>query len=162
MLIRGDSELIVKQMTGVYRVKNPDLRILYEEATTLARGFSQSKFEHNYRESNTLADKLANLAMDRKGEVTDPDDRGGSSSGSPRSAGMVRNERPPAAGAPKKTSASSAEHSPEATSAASSVHACPRCGCEISVLKPSAKPASETGPFQCVCGVRMKPREGVV
>lgn len=74
IVVRGDSELIVRQMLGVYRVKNPDLRELYQEAQALYRRFEQAKIEHNYREKNTLADKLANLAMDRKGEVTDAED----------------------------------------------------------------------------------------
>ena len=71
ILIRGDSELIVKQMKGEYRVKNADLRVLYEEAQDLISEFDSAKIEHNYRSDNTLADKLANLAMDRKADVTE-------------------------------------------------------------------------------------------
>lgn len=74
ILIRGDSELIVKQMRGEYRVKNPDLRDLYDEAQFLLHQFDNAKIEHNYREKNALADKLANLAMDRKADVTDAGD----------------------------------------------------------------------------------------
>jgi ribonuclease HI len=74
ILVRGDSELIVRQMLGQYRVKSPDLKGLYDEAQSLYRQFEQAKIEHNYRDKNTLADKLANLAMDRKGEVTEADD----------------------------------------------------------------------------------------
>lgn len=69
--IRGDSELIVRQMLGQYRVKNPDLKELYNEAQALYRQFEHAKIEHNYREKNALADKLANLAMDRKADVTE-------------------------------------------------------------------------------------------
>src|SRR5688572_12428650 len=47
--IRGDSELVVKQMTGVYRVKNPDMRVLWEEAQQIIKGFKAAKFQHNYR-----------------------------------------------------------------------------------------------------------------
>jgi ribonuclease HI len=72
--IRGDSELIVKQMRGEYRVKNPDLRELYEEAQSLIREFDQAAIDHNLRDKNKLADKLANLAMDRKREVTEVDE----------------------------------------------------------------------------------------
>ena len=71
--VQGDSELIVRQMLGQYRVKNADLKELYNEAQILYRQFDQARIEHNYREKNTLADKLANLAMDRKGDVTDAD-----------------------------------------------------------------------------------------
>lgn len=71
--IRGDSELIVRQMLGQYRVKNPDLKELYDQAQGLYRQFEHAQIEHNYRDKNTLADKLANLAMDRKADVTEVD-----------------------------------------------------------------------------------------
>lgn len=72
--VRGDSELIIKQMRGEYRVKNPGLKELYEKAQSLVRQFAQVRFEHNLREHNTLADRLANRAMDRKADVTEIDD----------------------------------------------------------------------------------------
>jgi ribonuclease HI len=72
--IRGDSELIVKQMRGEYRVKNADLRELYDEAQYLLHQFDEARIDHNLRDKNKLADKLANLAMDRKAEVTDADE----------------------------------------------------------------------------------------
>src|SRR5438270_1224315 len=71
VVVRGDSELIVKQMRGEYRVKHPDMKQLYEEAQALLREFDQTKIEHNLRGKNVLADKLANLAMDKKAEVTE-------------------------------------------------------------------------------------------
>jgi ribonuclease HI len=74
VVVRGDSELIVRQMNGEYRVKNADLRPLYEEAQDLISEFDEARIEHNYREDNSLADKLANLAMDRKRDVTDVDE----------------------------------------------------------------------------------------
>ena len=43
ILIRGDSELIIKQMTGVYRVKHPDMKVLYDEAKALSRQFDEVK-----------------------------------------------------------------------------------------------------------------------
>jgi ribonuclease HI len=73
LLVRGDSELIIKQMRGEYRVKNPALKDLYEQAQKLSREFQRVQFEHNLREHNSLADRLANLAMDRKADVTDAD-----------------------------------------------------------------------------------------
>lgn len=72
--ILGDSELIVKQMRGEYRVKNPELRVLYDEAQALLHQFDRATIDHNYREDNSLADKLANLAMDRKADVIDADE----------------------------------------------------------------------------------------
>ena len=64
LLIRSDSELLVKQMTGEYRVKNPGLAPLYEGARALARKIGRVKFEHVRRELNKEADRLANEAMD--------------------------------------------------------------------------------------------------
>ena len=63
--IRSDSELLVKQMKGEYRVKNPGLQPLYEEARTLAAGLDRVVYEHVRREHNKHADRLANLAMDQ-------------------------------------------------------------------------------------------------
>ena len=72
--IRGDSQLVVRQMTGEYRVKHPDMIPLYEQAQSLLNHFDSHKFEHNLRHKNELADKLANLAMDRRVDVTDADE----------------------------------------------------------------------------------------
>src|SRR5262245_37608756 len=47
IIIRGDSELIIKQMLGQYRVKNPDLRDLYDEAQHLYHQFNEARIEHN-------------------------------------------------------------------------------------------------------------------
>jgi ribonuclease HI len=74
ILIRGDSELIIRQMRGEYRVKHPDMKELYEEAQSVVSDFDAVKIEHNLRHKNELADKLANLAMDRKTDVTDVDE----------------------------------------------------------------------------------------
>ena len=73
ILIRGDSELVIKQMRGEYRVKNPDMKRLFDEAQALIRTFAVAKIEHNLRHKNELADKLANLAMDRRADVTEID-----------------------------------------------------------------------------------------
>jgi ribonuclease HI len=62
--VRADSELMVKQMKGEYRVKNPGLQPLYEEARALVRQIGRVKFEHVRREFNKDADRLANEAMD--------------------------------------------------------------------------------------------------
>ena len=64
LLIRSDSELLVKQMRGEYRVKNAGLLPLYEEARSLMRRIGRVTFEHVRREFNTDADRLANEAMD--------------------------------------------------------------------------------------------------
>jgi ribonuclease HI len=62
--VRADSELMVKQMRGEYRVKNPGLQPLFEEAKSLARQIGRVTFEHVRREFNKDADRLANEAMD--------------------------------------------------------------------------------------------------
>jgi ribonuclease HI len=62
--IRSDSELLVKQMRGEYRVKNPGLLPLYDTAKRLAREIGRVQFEHVRRELNKDADRLANEAMD--------------------------------------------------------------------------------------------------
>ena len=65
--IRADSELLVKQMKGQYRVKSPGLIPLYEDARRLARQIGRVTFEHVRREFNTEADRLCNEAMDEAG-----------------------------------------------------------------------------------------------
>ena len=62
--VRSDSELLVKQMRGEYRVKNPRLQPLYEEARALVLRIGRVEFEHIRREFNKDADRLANEAMD--------------------------------------------------------------------------------------------------
>ena len=62
--VRMDSELVVKQMNGQYRVKNEKLKPLFQEARTLVARFRQAKITHVRREYNKEADRLANKAMD--------------------------------------------------------------------------------------------------
>jgi probable phosphoglycerate mutase len=62
--IRSDSELLVKQMRGEYRVKHAGLKPLAAEARLLAMQLERVTFEHVRREENAEADRLANLAMD--------------------------------------------------------------------------------------------------
>jgi len=62
--IRSDSELLVRQMRGEYRVKNAGLKPLHDEARRLAARLDRVTFEHIRREANAEADRLANLAMD--------------------------------------------------------------------------------------------------
>lgn len=124
--IRGDSELVVRQMNGVYRVKHPDLLPLYREAKDLFDSFEQASIEHNYRNKNELADRLGNLAMDRKGEVTE-------------------------AGADESPLD---EPSPEGTRAGDRF-VCARCGCEIEVRTASGIRPHQLKDFVCQCGQRM-------
>jgi ribonuclease HI len=66
--IRADSELLVKQMRGEYRVRNPGLQPLYVRARLLVAQLDDVKFEHVRREFNTEADRLSNLGMDEAEE----------------------------------------------------------------------------------------------
>jgi ribonuclease HI len=63
--VRADSELLIKQLKGEYRVKNAGLRPLYEEALVLLRRFEEVRLKHVRREHNTEADRLANEGIDR-------------------------------------------------------------------------------------------------
>lgn len=63
----SDSELLVKQMTGVYRVKNAALRELSLEAARLARRIGMVRYTAVRREHNLLADRLVNEALDAGG-----------------------------------------------------------------------------------------------
>jgi len=62
--VRMDSELVVKQMNGEYRVKHPGLIPLFQKAKQLVSAFREFKIVHVRREENKRADALANRAMD--------------------------------------------------------------------------------------------------
>ena len=63
--VLADSELLVKQANGTYRVKHPDLALRFAELKRLEARFKIVRYRHVRREQNKLADKLANEAMDR-------------------------------------------------------------------------------------------------
>jgi ribonuclease HI len=60
----SDSELLVKQMQGEYRVKNETLRELWEQASDLERRFGRVRYRAVRRHHNELADRLVNEALD--------------------------------------------------------------------------------------------------
>jgi ribonuclease HI len=60
----SDSELMVRQMNGEYKVKSPDLKILHQRARELARLLHWFEISHTLRGGNRDADRLANAAMD--------------------------------------------------------------------------------------------------
>ena len=66
ILVQGDSELILRQIDGVYRVKSEKLRPYFEEAMSLRREFASFRTNHIERAQNARADALANEAMDTK------------------------------------------------------------------------------------------------
>ena len=63
--IYSDSELVVKQMKGAYKISKPHLRELAKNVRTLMEGFKKVTFHHIKREKNTRADELANKAVDQ-------------------------------------------------------------------------------------------------
>jgi ribonuclease HI len=128
VIVRGDSELIIKQMRGEYRVKHPDLIPLYEKARALLGRLKSVRFEHNLRGHNTLADKLANLAMDRKADVTDVDDHSPS---------------PERASASRASEVKIGDHLE-----------CARCGGRVSIVKPGR--AAHGATYTCSCGQPMR------
>jgi len=62
--VESDSELLVRQMRGHYKVKSPDLRPLFERAKKMSQTFESFRIDHVYREQNAEADALANEALD--------------------------------------------------------------------------------------------------
>lgn len=71
----SDSELMVRQMTGAYRVKNAGLLPLYREARRLADGFDAFRIRHVLRGRNGEADRLANEGIQKGRLASRPDGR---------------------------------------------------------------------------------------
>ena len=70
--IRSDSELLVRQMQGRYKVKSPDLKPLHERAVKMTRQLNYFTIEHVRRELNRDADALANAALDSGAPIASP------------------------------------------------------------------------------------------
>jgi ribonuclease HI len=66
LTVFSDSQLLVRQMSGQYRVKHPNLIPLFMKARRIAAGIPKLRIEHVRREQNKDADRLANEAMDRR------------------------------------------------------------------------------------------------
>ena len=84
--VRSDSELLVRQMEGRYKVKSESLKPLHERALRQSRSFAYFAVEHIPRELNSDADALANAALDRTGEVRKEERKEVHTTDSPRSA----------------------------------------------------------------------------
>ena len=128
VVVRGDSELVIKQMRGEYRVKNPDMKVLYDEAQAILRTFASAQITHNLRDKNELADALANRAMDRRADVTDID-----APASPPS-------QPPDG---------------PAALAVGDRFTCPRCELSVQVTAAPRSSPSFPKPITCQCGGRL-------
>jgi len=66
LTIKSDSELLTRQLRGEYKVKNENLRPYYEQFLHLSRGFNNIEVISILRKDNSLADKLANKAIDSR------------------------------------------------------------------------------------------------
>lgn len=73
--IFSDSELMVRQITGQYKVKNPNIKVIHSECMKLLGEFESWSIQHFGRDENTLADELVNRALDKKGNVEEKSDK---------------------------------------------------------------------------------------
>lgn len=64
LVLRADSQLLIRQLEGRYRVKSPNLKPLYAQVRELLNRFPEVRLEHVPREQNEVADALANAALD--------------------------------------------------------------------------------------------------
>lgn len=71
VLVFSDSELVVRQIAGAYRVKHPAMVPLHREALALMKKFAEVRVSHVRREQNKEADRLANQALDEKASKLD-------------------------------------------------------------------------------------------
>jgi ribonuclease HI len=70
LAVRLDSELVVKQMRGEYRVKHADLQPLHRRAQSLVRAFEHVDIKHVPRKQNALADRLVNDILDQEASAS--------------------------------------------------------------------------------------------
>jgi ribonuclease HI len=67
--VRSDSQLLIEQLKGNYKVKNATLKELHAEVRSIMTGFDRVSFEHVRREQNIRADELVNIALDAAGDL---------------------------------------------------------------------------------------------
>jgi ribonuclease HI len=70
IVVQSDSQLMVRQLNGEYRVKDEKLKALFEQAMRLLRQFDSYRILHVRREMNKLADRLANRGIDQASKPT--------------------------------------------------------------------------------------------
>ena len=96
----SDSELMVKQMKGQYKVASPGLRPLWEEAKRLAGKLERFEMRHTLRGGNKEADQLANDAMDKG--MGRQAGAAPTAASSPVSSGPIPGKKPASPNAPKQ------------------------------------------------------------
>jgi len=69
IVVNLDSELVAKQLAGDYRVKDPELKPLFERAMNMLKSFKSFEIRHIEREKNKEADKLVNRAINLAGLI---------------------------------------------------------------------------------------------
>jgi ribonuclease HI len=117
--IEADSELLVKQMRGRYKVKSPELRPLFERARKMSHALDSFRIDHVYREQNQEADALANEALDdTSGRPSTPAKRDAPSKVSARKSAA----NPSSASTPARSDSASA---PAGSEAANALHVSP-------------------------------------
>ncbi len=121
--VYSDSELLVRQITGQYRVKNPNLARLFEQVQMLLLRVPCWSIQHIPREENRRADELANLAIDRGENVIVFDAKPAAASAAPPT--------PPAAEAP----ASEEQAAPDGEPAPPPIEASGRRAVRVTVVK---------------------------
>jgi ribonuclease HI len=67
LIVIGDSQLIIQQMLGEYRVKSPGLLALYQQVKKIERHFASVTYQHVYRNQNARADALSNEGLSNEG-----------------------------------------------------------------------------------------------
>jgi ribonuclease HI len=108
--IESDSELLVKQMRGQYKVKSEELRPLFERAKKMSAAFDSFDIRHVYREQNREADALANEALDET--AGSPPAPGGPVTGV-RSSGATMPIKPAGTSAAEEKSTATAKAAPK-------------------------------------------------
>jgi probable phosphoglycerate mutase len=141
--IRSDSELLVRQMQGRYKVKSADLKPLYERASKMARQLTYFAIEHVRRELNRDADALANVALD--------------SAGVPKFEGRSAKPEPPSEIAANKSSDSSARSAPSGGHSSKGSRSI-RARFSQGVFVPSERPDLPEG-AEVILDVRTSPKE---
>lgn len=141
--VYADSELLVKQLTGVYAVKSPALRPLFEQAQRGLLGIPSWQIQHVYRDNNRRADELANRAMDTRQVVVATDTESVGSGVDHAADDEVEIDARPASGPGRAESSPGKSQADTASSArrvriqverAGDTQACPAGGCGFEAL----------------------------
>lgn len=78
--VKSDSELVCRQLQGLYKVKNANIKPLFDQVKHLAGGFRSFKIDHVFRQNNTEADALSKQAIKKQAKVFAPADKAGEES----------------------------------------------------------------------------------